>query len=139
MANTKSKQQLSKPHEILLERIPVPPDGMNPIAAKFWKKKAQDLKESGRLSSGVLETLATFCNLLSDMQRAREMMDVAWGKDVFYRYQKAYNDSAKIQLSYARELGFVPSKNTATTTNKRRHILDGLDDDLTIRRDKQYQ
>jgi phage terminase small subunit len=130
MASTRNPQRDSKASEPLLERIPVAPEGMNPIAAKLWKKKAQDLKEAGRLTSGILETLATFCNLVSDMQKAREMMDAAWGKDIFYRYQKAYNDSAKIQLSYARELGFVPSKAATATPKGKGGILAGLDDEL---------
>lgn len=131
MRQTQGRKKHSKAIELPLERIPVAPEGMNPIAAKFWKKKCQDLKDSGRLTSGILETLATFCNVISDMQKAREMMDNAWGQEVFYKYQKAFNEAAKIQLSYARELGFVPSKDAPVGINKK-SFRQQLEDDLAF-------
>jgi phage terminase small subunit len=130
MRQLPGRKKYPQPIEVPLERIPAAPEGMNQVASKIWKKKCQDLKESGRLTSRILETLQTFCNLLSDMQRAREMMDRAWGQDVFYRYQKSYHESAKIQLSYARELGFVSSKEAPVqiTKKERPEFLQGLED-----------
>jgi phage terminase small subunit len=127
MSQKRHTQRQIEQGETLLERVPPSPEGMNEFASKVWKKKCQDLKEAGRLTSGILETLFTFCNVLSDMQKARQMMDNSWGEEVFYKYQKAFNDAAKIQLAYARELGFVPTKNVVLKTKKTR-ITDGLED-----------
>lgn len=93
---------------LTFERVPPPPSWMKPVAAEYWKKKGADLKALGRLNSSLLETLATYCNLLADMQRTREAMDNAWGSELFFKYQKAFNDASKLQLSFARELGFTP-------------------------------
>jgi phage terminase small subunit len=66
------------------------------------------LKSMGRLNSSSLENLAAYCNYLSDMDKAREMMDGAWGTDVFLKYQKAYIEANKQQLQLAKEFGFTP-------------------------------
>lgn len=104
----------------LLERVPPAPNGMNEVAAKYWKKKCQDLKDSGRLTSIILESLAAYCNVLSDMDKARGYMDKAWGEEVFFRYQKAYNEANKLQISIARELGFTLASHKKTDVPKAR-------------------
>lgn len=113
--------------ETLLERIPSPPKGMNPVAATFWTKKCRDLKDSGRLTSIILESLAAYCNVLSDMQKAREMMDGAWGTDLFLRYQKAYNEANKLQIVIARELGFTLASHQKTGVPRRASGRTGFD------------
>ena len=106
--STLDKIAIEIPLSLVCERVPPPPAGMNDVAADFWKKKAKDLKELGRLNTSMLETLATYVNLLSDMQKTREMMDGAWGTEMYFRYQRSYNEASKMQLYFARELGFTP-------------------------------
>lgn len=93
---------------IELKRCPEPPNGMNEVAAEFWRKKCKDLKAMGKLTTACLESLEAYCNHLSDMQKAREKMDNAWGDQLFFKYQKAYIDANKQQIAIAREFGFTP-------------------------------
>lgn len=97
----------------LLKRTPKPPEGMKGIALEWWEKKCADLIKEGYLSSLILESLEAYCNVLADMARCREEMNKAWGTDRFFRYQKAYNEANKLQISMAREFGF-----TSTSANK---------------------
>jgi phage terminase small subunit len=93
---------------IELKRIPEAPKEMNDVAAQYWRKKCQDLKLLGKLNTTILESLQAYCNHLSDMARARQMMDNAWGQEVFFKYQKAYIEANKQQIALAREFGFTP-------------------------------
>jgi phage terminase small subunit len=93
---------------IELKRVPEAPKGMNDVASAYWTKKCKDLKLMGRLTSACLENLQAYCNHLSDMQRAREMMDNAWSQPMFFKYQKAFIDANKQQLQLAKEFGFTP-------------------------------
>lgn len=120
------KTASKKATERLLTEIPPVPEGMKELAATLWKLTCQVLKDEKRLTEASLSILKTYTELCADMQRCREEMDNAWGSDRFARYQKSYNDSAKLQLAYARELGLTAPK-TSVTKEKKRHILDGLD------------
>jgi phage terminase small subunit len=113
-------------NETVIERIPPAPKGMNAVAAEYWKRKCKDLKASGRLNTTLLESLACYCNLLSDMEKARTLMDGAWGQELFFKYQKAYNDAAKMQIQYAKEFYFTPasSKRTGPETKKKKKGFD---------------
>lgn len=91
-----------------LKRCPEPPVEMNEIAAGFWRKKVQHLKAMGKLKSSILESLQAYCNHLSDMQKAREMMDKSWGMETFQKYQKIYIEANKQQIVLAKEFGFTP-------------------------------
>lgn len=112
-----------------LTKIPEAPEEMNEVAAGYWKKKCQDLKDMGKLSSNILESLEAYCNHLADMRKAREMMDNAWGQDVFFRYQKAYIEANKQQIALAREFGFTPisAKKFPKGKEKKKGPAEGLD------------
>lgn len=112
-----------------LNRIPEPPQGMSDAAAGYWKKKCQDLKDMGKLSNNVLESLEAYCNHLADMQKAREWMDKAWGQDVFVKYQKVYIEANKQQIALAREFGFTPvsAKKFPKGKEKKKDPAGGLD------------
>jgi phage terminase small subunit len=112
-----------------LKSIPEAPKGMNEVAAGFWKRKCKDLYSMGKLNASLLESLQAYCNHLSDMQRAREQMDLSWGMSSdFQRYQKIYIEANKQQIVLAKEFGFTPasSKNMPKTQKKKKSITDGL-------------
>jgi phage terminase small subunit len=111
-----------------LKTIPAAPGTLNQVAADFWKKKCHDLKDMGKLSTCVLESLEAYCNHLADMQKAREMMSNAWGEEVFFRYQKAYIEANKQQIALAREFGFTPvSSKKFPQGKKKKNPVEGLD------------
>lgn len=108
MSTRNLTRTIETPDSLRFSELPPPPEGMNSVAAQFWIKKTQDLSALDRLNSSMTETLASYCNLLSDMARTRKAADDAWGNEMYFRYQKAYNEACKMQLSFERELGLTP-------------------------------
>jgi|GEM_PF-6551268 len=97
----------------LIKRVPKPPDGMKGVALDWWNKKCADLIKEGYLTSLVLESLESYCNVLADMAYIREKINKLTPSDNFFRWQKAYNEANKLQITMAREFGF-----TSTSANK---------------------
>ena len=109
----------------LLKRAPKPPEGMKGVALEWWYKKCSDLIKEGYLSSLILESLEAYYNVLADMARSRDEMNKAWGTDKFFRYQKAYNEANKLQITMAREFGFT-STSAAKVERKKTNTKKGF-------------
>jgi phage terminase small subunit len=113
---------------IELSRIPEAPAHMNEVARGYWKDVCESLKSMGNLTRVVLGSAEAYCNHLADMQKARQMMDSAWGSAVFFKYQKAYIEANKQQIVIAKELGFTPlsKKKMPKVKEKKKGITDGI-------------
>jgi phage terminase small subunit len=107
--NYKGDNQDSVDPAPMMARVPQPPEGMNEIAAEFWRKKCIHLKQIGRLHAIDLDALECVANLYSDVRKTRQNMDSVWGTDMYLKHQKSHNEAFKLFMSAAKEFGFTPA------------------------------
>lgn len=93
----------------LLVKIPPFPTQLNDVGRVYWTKVCTDLRDDRRLTSYVLETVAAYCSVLSDIHRARVEMNRAINPGDLNQWRKHFNDSSKIMVLYLRELGLSPT------------------------------
>ena len=98
-----------------LRRTPPPPRGMNDEAKRIWRRLAPVLARAQILTSLDLVALGVLCDLLMQLERAREMLvpgllvrgradglvtNPAW---------RIYRDTALLVRAYCAEFGLTPS------------------------------
>ena len=96
-------------------RTPRAPRSMGPEARLIWGRLAPPLFAAGVLTPLDVDVLATYCDLLVQLERARHMLDV--GLLVTGRRDglitnpawRVYRDAAVLVRAYAVEFGLTPS------------------------------
>lgn len=96
----------------MMSRMPKPPESMSDAAAEWWRKKCIDLREMGMLYRSDLEVLGHYCNLLADIDMAREKMNTSFSFDEKLKWMKLHNEALKFALPMTKEFGFTPLSRT---------------------------